>query len=359
MTPLQFETAYGPLWNELDAALDGIEGSPRTFKKRVSQDASSKKSGEQLANQPTVPAARLATLYRATCEHLALARSREYPSHLTARLEELTQRAHQAVYRRPNNSLARLGRLFLVEVPQAVRAHRLYMWTAGMVFGLPLLVIGLLCYFDPGFVLSLHDARSVKDFDGMYGPGSHSIGRSRDASTDWRAFGFYIMNNVGIAFRCFAGGVFFGLGSLFFLAYNGAVIGAIAGYITMRGYGENFYSFVVTHGAFELTAIVISGAAGLSLGHALVAPRRLTRVQALKKAGTEAAPLIYGAMVMLFIAAALEAFWSSSRWVAPEVKYGVGGFFWVIILLYLGWQGKPRRVLATSPLAMSETSHAG
>lgn len=359
MTPLQFEMAYGPLWNELDAALDGIEGSPRIFKKRVRENASSKKSGGPFAKQPTVPATRLAALYRATCEHLALARSREYPGHLTARLEELTQRAHQAVYRRPDNSLARLGQLFLIDVPQAVRAHRLYMWTAGMVFGLPLLVIGLLCYFDPGFVLSLHDARSVKDFDEMYGPGSHAIGRSRDASTDWSMFGFYIMNNVGIAFRCFAGGVFFGLGSLFFLAYNGAVIGAIAGYLTIRGYGENFYSFVVSHGAFELTAIVISGAAGLSLGHALLAPRRLTRVQALKKAGTEAVPLLYGATVMLFIAAALEAFWSSSRWVAPGVKYGVGGFFWVIVLLYFGWQGKPRRAGAVPSPAASEATHAG
>ena len=304
-----------------------------------------------------MPAARVAALYRATCEHLALARSRDYPSHLTAHLEELTQRAHQVVYRRPDNSLARLARLFLIDVPQAVRAHRLYMWTAGLVFGLPLVIVGLLCYFDPGFVLSLHDANSVKDFDSMYGPSSQSLGRARTAGTDWSAFGFYIMNNVGIAFRCFAGGVFFGVGSLFFLGYNGAVIGAVAGYLTVRGYTENFYSFVVTHGAFELTAIVISGAAGLALGHALLAPRRLTRLQALKKAATEVVPLLYCATVMLFIAAALEAFWSSSRWVAPQVKYGVGAFFWVLVLLYLGWQGRPRTV-AAAPV-MTEVTHAG
>ena len=94
-------------------------------------------------------------------------------------------------------------------------------------------------------------------------------------------FGFYIRNNIGVAFQCFAGGLFAGLGSLFFLAYNGAFGGAVAGYLTERGLSSTFYSFVATHAAFELTAIVLSGAAGLKIGHALLAPGRRTRVQSL------------------------------------------------------------------------------
>jgi uncharacterized membrane protein SpoIIM required for sporulation len=342
MTPLQFENAYRPVWDELDQALEHVEGAPRTKK-----DEQGKRRVDKGSKRP---ATRVAALYRATCEHLALARSRDYPTHITARLEALTERAHQAVYRTGDNSFARLGRLVLVDMPQAVRSHRLYMWTALAVFGLPLVIIGLLCYFDPGFILSVQDINTVREFDAMYGPSSNPVGRTRSAGGDWSAFGFYIMNNIGIAFKCFAGGVFFGLGSLFFMAFNGAVIGAVAGYLTYKGYTQTFYSFVVTHGAFELTAIVISGAAGLAIGHALVAPRRLTRAQALKKASADAVPLMYLATAMLFIAAAIEAFWSSSRWIAPEVKYGVGGLCWVMVLAYLGWQGRPHTV---------EAGHAG
>ena len=331
MTPLQFDTAYRPTWDSLEAALDRLEGAPRR-----------RKTPTGAAPPDPIPASQVAALYRATCEHLALARSREYPSHLVTHLEAITQRAHQVVYRHRDGSAARLVRAFLVELPQAVRAHRLYMWTACLVFGLPLVVVGWLCYADPGFILSLQDANTVRQFDAMYGPSDSPIGRIRSAGSDWNAFGYYIMNNIGIAFRCFAGGVFLGVGSLFFLAYNGAVIGAVAGYLTMRGYTENFYSFVVTHGAFELTAIVISGAAGLAIGHALVAPKRLRRVQALKQAAAGAVPLVYCATAMLVIAAALEAFWSSSRWVAPSVKYSVGACCWLLVLFYLGWQGRPR-----------------
>ena len=66
-------------------------------------------------------------------------------------------------------------------------------------------------------------------------------------------------HNIGIAFQCFAGGLFAGVGSMFFLGYNGAFGGAVAGYLTERGLSPTFYSFVVTHAAFELTAIVLLG----------------------------------------------------------------------------------------------------
>src|SRR6185295_19826931 len=123
-------------------------------------------------------------------------------------------------------------------------------------------------------ILSVVSPETAASFDAMYSPSADSIGRVRTATTDWMMFGFYIRNNVGVAFQCFAGGLFAGLGSLFFLAYNGAHSGAIAGYLTARGLSSTFYSFIATHSAFELPAIVLSGAAGLKMGHALLAPGR-------------------------------------------------------------------------------------
>jgi len=236
-----------------------------------------------------------------------------------------------------------------------VRAHWRYMLVAGLVFALPLLLLGLATFFDPGLVLSVHDAQAARQYDHMYGPGSAPLGRERGADSDWVMFGHYIKNNIGIAFQCFAGGVFVGIGSLFFLAFNGAAAGSVAGYLTARGHGEAFYSFVVTHGAFELTAIVISGAAGLRLGQALLAPGRRSRLEALKLAASEAAVLIYGTIAMLLVAAGVEAFWSSARWVSPMVKYGVGAGCWALVIAYLAAQGRPPRTKRPQP----EGEHAG
>jgi len=327
MTPLQFEARHVAQWQALESALDALE--------------TGRKPAE--GTPPTTRAADLTALYRQSCEHLALARSRAYPVHLVQRLEALTQRAHQAIYRRHDFGLARLQHLLLVAFPQAVRAHARYVLVATLVFVLPTLLAGWGAWRDPGFILTVLDAQQVSQFDDMYNAANPAVGRPRDAGTDWQMFGFYIMNNIGVAFRCFAGGLLFGIGSLFFLGYNGLLGGAVGGYLTARGHGEMFYSFVVTHAAFELTAIVLAGAAGLRLGHALVAPGRHTRLQALRVASHDAVMLVYGVVAMLVVAAGVEAFWSSARWVAPPVKYAVGAACWALVLAYLAWQGRPRK----------------
>jgi uncharacterized membrane protein SpoIIM required for sporulation len=183
------------------------------------------------------------------------------------------------------------------------------------------------------------DAGQLSMFDRMYGDEVGSIGQ-RHARTDWEMFGFYVRHNISIAFQCFATGLLFGVGTLFFLVFNGALMGAVAGYLTARGLGHNFWPFVATHGAFELTAIVIAGAAGLRLGLALLAPGRLGRGAALRAAGREAVVLIGGATVMLLVAAAVEAFWSSARWVAPQVKFGAAALCWTAVLWYLARAGR-------------------
>jgi uncharacterized membrane protein SpoIIM required for sporulation len=143
-----------------------------------------------------------------------------------------------------------------------------------------------------------------------------------------------------VAFQCFAGGLFAGLGALFFLAYNGSFAGALAGYLTERGLSSTFYSFVATHSAFEVTAIVLSGAAGMRIGHALLAPRRLTRLQSLTQATEDSAVVLYGVTAMLFVAAGIETFWSSASWIAPAVKYAAAATCWIAVVSYFALQGR-------------------
>jgi uncharacterized membrane protein SpoIIM required for sporulation len=127
---------------------------------------------------------------------------------------------------------------------------------------------------------------------------------------------------------------------LFFLGYNGAFGGAVAGYLTERGLASTFYSFVVTHSAFELTAIVLAGAAGLKIGHALVVPRRLTRLQSLVNATRDSIVILYGVTGLLLVAAGIEAFWSSAIWLPHTVKYSVAAVCWITVIGYLALQGR-------------------
>ena len=327
MTPLQFEQSHQQEWDELQSLLAQLHKSVRA----------------RAADGQPIAGERVAVLYRRACEQLALARARAYPAYLTDRLEQLTSDAHQLIYQHAELGWSRLKRLVAYDFPRAVRAQSAYLWIALAVFAVPTLILGYAVYFRPELILTVVDPATAASFQDMYSESAASIGRSREAQNDWVMFGFYIANNIGVAFQCFASGLFAGVGSLFFLAFNGAYGGAIAGYLTEKGLGATFYSFVVTHAAFELTAIVLSGAAGLRLGHALLVPGRYTRLQSLVRAAKESAVIIYGVMAMLLIAAALEAFWSSAKWMPPIMKYGVAAICWIAVLSYLTLQGRSAR----------------
>jgi len=311
MTPHHFETEYGPLWDDFAEQLAlARQGKP-------------------------VDAALLAARYRRICENLALAQSRAYPVHLVARLEGLAQDAHQLIYRRQDYGLQALGRLLRVQLPAAVRAQGRLVLLALALFALPLALAYGLALQGPDFALRLLDAAQLREYEAMYADGKQSIGRLREAADDWQMFGYYIFNNIGIGFRCFGAGILAGVGSAFVLVYNGLVIGAIAGHLVRAGLGHNFWPFVATHSSFELTGIVLSGAAGLALGLGWLAPGRRSRLEALRAAAQAAVPLVYAAVFLLLVAAAFEAFWSSAAWIAPAVKYGVAGLCWSLVLLWL------------------------
>jgi uncharacterized membrane protein SpoIIM required for sporulation len=322
MTPLAFEALYQAEWQELEDLLDQVL-------KRTTKKPAQPLRGE-----------RIAALYRRACEQLALARARSYPAYLQDRLDRLTADAHQVIYQQRELGGAALWRLVARDFPRAVRADAAYVWIATALMVIPTLVLAVLVHQQPNLILSVVDAGMAAQLEQMYSTSAESIGRTREAGSDWMMFGFYIRNNVGVAFQCFASGLAAGLGTMFFLVYNGALFGAVAGYLTERGLGETFYSFVATHAAFELTAVVLSGAAGLKLGHSLLAPKRRTRRQSLVQAARECVVIVYGVTAMLIVAAAVEAFWSSAQWVPATVKYGVAAGCWLVVLGYLAVQGR-------------------
>ena len=282
--------------------------------------------------------------YRRLCQHLALAQQRGYSSYLVDTLQQLALRGHQQLYRHRSQLTANILAFLLADFPRLVREQWRFVLIAGLLFFGSLVGIALLVYLFPDLVYSIIGPQQVAEMQGMYNPDASRLGRAaeRAASEDWMMFGYYVMHNIGIAFQTFAAGLLFGLGSVFFLIFNGLVIGAVSGHLTEIGYGQTFWSFVIGHGAFELSAITLAGAAGLQLGWALVAPGRLARSEALRLAARKSVRMLCGVMVFLLIAAFIEAYWSSTTRIEPWIKYAVGAALWLLVAAYLTLAGRSR-----------------
>jgi len=279
-------------------------------------------------------------LYRKVCHDLALAKQRRYTSSLTEYLNQLVMRGHHRLYRKSTRYRYKWTQFIFVGFAQVIRNNANYIYLSLALFCLPALIIGIFCFTDEEMIYSTMSYGQVQSIERMYDPEIKVVGREREADTDLLMFGYYIKHNIGIGFRTFAGGIFFGFGSIFFILFNGITFGAVAGHLTQLGFTQTFFPFVIGHGAFELTAIIFSGAAGLKLGYSIICPGQYRRVTALKLAAKDAIKMMYGVALMLVIAAFIEAFWSSSTSVPMEIKYGVGATCWLFVIVYFVFSGR-------------------
>jgi uncharacterized membrane protein SpoIIM required for sporulation len=91
--------------------------------------------------------------------------------------------------------------------------------------------------------------------------------------------------------------------------------------------------FVSAHGVIELTAIFISGGAGLLIGKALLMPGDLRRIDALVENGRLAIKLVLGCIPMLLIAGIIEGFISPAH-ISPSFKFSVSALSAVVMIIY-------------------------
>lgn len=292
--------------------------------------------------QAALPVAALPRKFRALCQDLSLARDRRYSEPLLDELQSRVLAAHQRIYGAHRPQERHATRFVLRELPRLVRREARLAALSALLFFLPLLAALIALQTYPDGVYFLLSPETVGRIEEMYSPTALVPGRPRDATDDVMMLGHYLANNVQIDIQCFAAGIVFGLGSVFFLVYNGLVIGAVAGHLTQLGFIPTFWGFVAGHSAPELTGVVLSGMAGLKLGAALIAPGRWSRTEALKQAARPAVHLLYGAAGLTFGAAFIEAFWSPLPTVPVVVKYGVGVGFWLVLLAYFVLLGRER-----------------
>ncbi len=291
----------------------------------------------------SIPLGDLPGSYRRLCRDLALARDRQYSASLVETLHGRVLAAHQRIYGASPDRRGTFAAFAAGGFPTLVRQEWRVVLAAFLLFFVPIAIMMVALHYFPDGVYFVLPPEQVQEFQHMYAPDAQHLGRPRSASTEWMMWGHYIANNVRIDFQCFAGGIVFGLGAVFFLLYNGLVIGGVAGHLTQIGYIETFWGFVAGHSAFELTGVVLSGAAGLKLGMALIAPGARSRLAALKANASVAGILVSGAAILTFLAAFIEAFWSPNRDVPVEVKYVFGIALWVVTWAYLLLAGRPRR----------------
>ena len=259
-----------------------------------------------------------AARYREVAADLARARTYRADAATQARLERLAAAGHNALYRDERNTWGRLWTVLARECPAAIIEARGYVLVAFLTFMVPAAAGFMVLHERPALAAELLPDVMLRRAEA--GTVRKAAGRGYvDVAAEDRplmASGI-ITNNVRVAIACFAGGIFLGVGSLVLLAYNGLAIGAFAGHFANAGLLDYLLTFILGHGALELFAIWVAGAAGFLLGRSVVAPGDLSRADALVVSGRVAIRMVGATALLLVVAGLIEGFVSAGG-------YGLG-----------------------------------
>ena len=300
---------------------------------------------------------RLPVLYRSVLSSLSVARAISLDKNVTTYLEGLSARAYFALYCRKRHLGHTVFTFFAETFPASLRRVR---WA----FGLALLA--MLLGVVAGYVMTHDDpARYFTFVDESLASGRtpdstpeelaevlYTVEDSETALTHFATFLF--THNTRIGLLCFALGFLAGVPVLILLFTNGAMLGAMWAVYAMKGLGYDFFAWVMPHGVTELLAVLVCGAAGLSMGHGLVFPGRYRRLENLAIRGRHAGALAVGAVMLFFVAALIEGFF---RQLVTDVDVrtaviAVTALGW---LAYFGFAGRNRPGSSEADLVFSPT----
>lgn len=294
--------------------------------KRIERDQISSLSQSELVE--------FGQLYRNATSDLAIAQ-RDFPQQdVTLYLNQLVGRAHPVVYRGEPLVWRRLKQFYRHGLPQLYREVFPFIAIAALLLFLPWIAAGIVIYLNPpaaNFILPPYLIAQIedgtqwwKDLNDANGVGASLIMR----------------NNLGVAFMAYAGGMLFGLLTVYVLLMNGITFGAVFGLLHAHNHHLPLYEFVAGHSFLELSEITMAGGCGLMLGYALLRPGLLSRRDALGLAAQKSIRLLLGTAPLLIVAGLIEGLISPSDVIPAFAKLGIGLLTGILLYAYLFLVGR-------------------
>jgi len=269
-----------------------------------------------------------ALLYRQAAADLSTLRrdstARAYAEHVN----QLLARAHHIIYSSRRKGFRKILHFLLDEYPAIFQRQIRY-----VLLSLAIMLGGA----SLGSVLTLARPQFMRH---MLGPAMvetierHEMWTHSIVGVEPMMSSLIMTNNLTVSFVAFAGGITFGLLTVWSMFFNGLLLGVIGVACQQHGMSLDLWSFVAPHGSLELPSIILAGGAGLRLARGVLFPGLYSRRDSIALAGIEATRLVAGIIPLLVIAGTLEGFFSPSN--APVwLKFTVGGSLFALLLLWL------------------------
>ncbi len=221
-------------------------------------------------------------------------------------LNGLTAQTHRALYSNRKEDAGRLKTFWLSELPYEFYQARRYLLYAFLFFAAALVIGMVSAANDETFVrLILGDAYVDKTLENIRQGDPLAVYKSAGPADMFFAI---TLNNIRVAFLCFAFGLCFSAGTLFVILQNGIMLGAFQYFFYQKDLLLASVLKIWIHGTLEISAIIIAGAAGLVVGNSLLFPGTYSRLESFKRGAKRGLKMVIGLVPVFVVAGFLESF---------------------------------------------------
>ena len=221
-------------------------------------------------------------------------------------LNGLAQRVFFKIYKGKKSNRNRLAAFWLDELPALLYQARYDLLFSFLFFAMAMAIGMLSCAAEPEFLRTiLGDAYVNMTNENIESGDPMAVYKQRG---EFNMFLGITLNNILVALITFLFGVFYGIGTLGTLLFNGIMLGTFQYFFIDKGLFQESFLAVWMHGAFEISSIVIAGAAGITIGRGLVFPGTLSRTRSFQLSARRGMSIFMGTLPLFIMAGFIESF---------------------------------------------------
>lgn len=274
----------------------------------------------------------LSRLYGRITDHLAYART--YYPHRSIRvyLNTLARRAYMSLYRRRMHRGRSFLRFWSDDLPSALYQSRRDLDVSFLFFFISMAIGIFSSTQDPEFAHSILGSDYIAMTEANIAKGD-PMGVYK-STNEFDMFFAITLNNLFVALRTYLLGAFFGVGTLIIMLYNGVMVGTFQFFFIERGLFQESFLTIWMHGALEISAIIIAGGAGLTLGRGLLYPGTLPRMQSFRLGARRSIKIMLGLAPIFIIAAFIEGYFTRLTETPDAFRAAFIALCFLAVLLY-------------------------
>ena len=223
-------------------------------------------------------------------------------------LNGLGQKIFFSLYKNRKREKGRLKHFIFEGLPQLVYESRKEFRISLLVFMLSMAIGVLSCFMDEEFVrIVLGDSYVEMTLENIENNDPMAVYKAKE---EGGMFAVIAANNLRVALLTFAMGALYAVGTILILIKNGIMVGAFQYFFVEQGLFWESFLTIWTHGTLEISAIVIAGAAGLTMGRGLVFPGTLSRIKAFQLSARRGLKIMVGITPIIILAGFIEGFFT-------------------------------------------------